>query len=134
MIFGTSFINQLERIQNKRATGFIYLFRQPKYLATNERGWLLVADEDNHQIKIFDERYDLIGVIGDQTQGRGPDRLRKPEGVTTRGDIVWVSDTYNNRIVRFRLIPNMGGGSVPSGRAFGQPVPVERGRLPEFER
>jgi len=97
-----------------------YLFRQPKYLATNEQGWLLVADEDNHQVKIFDQRYDLICVIGDGTQGIGPHRLRKPEGVTSRDDIVWVSDTYNNRIVRFRLTPGSGARVVPPVMDFGR--------------
>jgi YVTN family beta-propeller protein len=107
-----------------------YLFRQPKYLATNERGWLLVADEDNHQIKIFDERYDLVGVIGDETQGRGPERLRKPEGVTIRGDMVWVSDTYNNRIVRFRLVPSSAGRFLTPPRDFRQTAPPIRRKAP----
>ncbi len=32
--------------------------------------------------------------------GRG--QLDRPEGVTVRGDHVWVSDTYNHRILLFK--------------------------------
>ncbi len=67
------------------------------------RGWLYIADEDNTQIKIFDENREPLAVIGSGRRGRGADRLNKPEGVEAVGDRVWVSDTYNHRILLYRL-------------------------------
>ncbi len=80
-----------------------YDFDEPKYLAFDERGWLYVADEHNNQVKIFDENRKPLAVIGSGERGKGPDRLNKPEGVEARGGRVWVSDTYNHRIVLYRL-------------------------------
>ena len=78
-------------------------FREPKYVATDARGWLYVADEYNNQIKVFDTAYRLQGRIGDGRAGRGEGRLKQPEGVEVRGDELWISDTYNDRILRYRI-------------------------------
>ncbi len=83
--------------------GAPYDFDEPKYLAFDDRGWLYVADEDNNQIKIFDENRKPLAVIGSGRRGKGADRLNKPEGVEAVGDRVWVSDTYNHRILLYRL-------------------------------
>ena len=83
--------------------GAPYDFDEPKYLAFDHRGWLYVADEDNNQIKIFDENRKPLAVIGSGRRGKGADRLNKPEGVEAVGDRVWVSDTYNHRILLYRL-------------------------------
>ena len=83
--------------------GTPYDFDEPKYLAFDGRGWLYVADEDNNQIKIFDENREPLAVIGSGRRGKGADRLNKPEGVEAVGDRVWVSDTYNHRILLYRL-------------------------------
>lgn len=80
-----------------------YGFNEPKYLAFDEHGRLYVADEDNHQVKIFDAEHRGLWVIGSGRAGAGPGELRKPEGVTARGGRVWIADTYNNRIVLYRL-------------------------------
>jgi hypothetical protein len=32
---------------------------------------------------------------------RGPNRFRKPEGVEIRDSIVWISDSCNDRIVKY---------------------------------
>jgi DNA-binding beta-propeller fold protein YncE len=83
--------------------GAAYGFNEPKYLAFDEHGRLYVADEDNHQVKIFDAQYQRLWVIGTGRAGTAPGELRKPEGVTARNGQVWIADTYNNRIVRYRL-------------------------------
>ncbi len=77
-------------------------FDEPKYIAFDDRGWLYVADENNNQIKVFDESRGLVCVIGTGRAGDGDGQLDRPEGVTVRGDHVWVSDTYNNRILLFK--------------------------------
>lgn len=79
-----------------------YGFQEPKYLAEDEDGRILIADEYNHQIKILDWTCRPIGTIGDGTEGYGGGHLRLPEGVATHGPDIFVSDTYNNRILRFR--------------------------------
>ncbi len=40
---------------------------------------------------------------GPGRRGKGADRLNKPEGVEAVDDRVWVSDTYNHRILLYRL-------------------------------
>lgn len=83
--------------------GPTYRFDEPKYLAFDDRGWLYVADEDNNQVRIFINETQPMAVIGTGRPGTGPNQLRKPEGVTTRGNRVWISDTYNDRVVLYRL-------------------------------
>ncbi len=77
-------------------------FNEPKYIAFDDAGWLYVADEYNDQIKVFDESRAPVGVIGTGERGNGPGQLDRPEGVTVRGDHVWVSDTHNHRILLFK--------------------------------
>ena len=71
-------------------------FNEPKYLAVDEKGWLFVADELNNLIKVFDDAYRPVGTVG---LGDG---LNQPEGVAVAGRYIWVSDTYNNRILLYR--------------------------------
>lgn len=83
-------------------TGSPYDFNEPKYLAVDEENNLYVADEYNNQVKILDPEYRIIGVIGSGERGRGPGQLNKPEGVETRDGLIWISDTYNDRILLYR--------------------------------
>jgi len=83
--------------------GPVYRFDEPKYLAFDDRDWLYVADEDNHQVRVFLNEVQPMAVIGSGRAGGGSNQLRKPEGVTTRGNRVWIADTYNNRVVLYRL-------------------------------
>jgi DNA-binding beta-propeller fold protein YncE len=78
-----------------------YDFNDPKYVAFGDDGTLFVADEYNHQIKIFDTGYALIDTIGNGEQGSAEGQLNKPEGVAAKGDLVWVADTHNHRILLF---------------------------------
>lgn len=79
-----------------------YDFREPKYFAVDEAGRIYVADQFNHRVRIFDRRLELSGQIGTGSAGDAPNEFNGLEGVTVRGDNVWISDTYNNRIVRYR--------------------------------
>ena len=78
-----------------------YDFNEPKYIPFDPRNWLWVADEYND--KVFDQHYRLIHTIGPGQAGVGPNQLRKPKGVDVRGNKVWVSYTYNNRVLLFQL-------------------------------
>ncbi len=85
-----------------KGTGFD--FNDPKYIAFGDDGALFVADEFNHQIKIFDRDYKLIDTIGSGVQGDGAGQLNKPEGVDVSGDLVWVADTHNHRVLLFEKV------------------------------
>ena len=81
-----------------------YRFHEPKYLAFDEKGRFYVADEYNNTVKIFDRDMRRVAWIP-PAGGDRAHKLNQPEGVTARGDKVWVSDTYNNRIVLYELRP-----------------------------
>ncbi|MBT6609044.1 MAG: beta-propeller fold lactonase family protein [Rhodospirillaceae bacterium] len=83
--------------------GAPYHFYEPKYLATTPEGVIWLADEYNSQIKILDHTYRPIGFIGTGEKGLGKGQLNWPEGVFVKGPDVWISDTYNNRILKYRL-------------------------------
>lgn len=95
----------------KSLSGPCYRFNEPKYLAFDERGWLYIADEDSHQIKVLDTTHRLVATLGSGRAGRAPGELRKPEGVEIRNGKLWVSDTYNHRILLYRLT----GAGAPAG-------------------
>ncbi len=83
--------------------GPAYRFHEPKYFALDDAGRLFVADEYNNQVKVLDGARRLILTIGSGRAGKGPDRFDHPEGVEVRGGDLWISDTRNGRIVRYRL-------------------------------
>lgn len=85
--------------------GSPYDFNEPKYLAVDEQDNLYVADEYNNQVKILDSAYQIVAVIGSGERGNGPGQLNKPEGVETRNGLIWISDTYNDRILLYRRQP-----------------------------
>lgn len=92
---------QLKLLRTLEGPG--YDFNEPKYVTVDAAGWLYVADEYNNQVKVFDADFRPVATLGDGQAGKGPNRLRKPEGVEVRGDRLWISDTYNDRILLYRI-------------------------------
>jgi len=45
----------------------------------------------------------LLKIIGAE-RGKGPGLFTTPEGVEVRGDILWLSDSGNDRIVKYRMV------------------------------
>ena len=84
--------------------GSPYAFSGPRYLDFDSAGRLYVADKYNHQVKIISPRGELLHVLGTGEAGKGKGVFRNPEGVEIRGRDVWISDTYNDRIVRYRMM------------------------------
>ena len=80
-----------------------YNFNQPKYLASDAQGRIYIADEYNNRILILDRDDRPVGQIGTGERGKGPNRFNQPEGVTVWRGRVWISDTYNDRVVQYRL-------------------------------
>lgn len=65
---------------------------------------LYVADKYNHQIKILAADDALVLTLGSGRGGSGDGEFDRPEGVVIRGSDVWFSDTYNDCIVRYRIV------------------------------
>ena len=77
-------------------------FHEPKYLAVDEGDWLYVADQFNHQIKVFDQSRLAIATIGTGKAGKRLGELDGPEGVEAQMGHIWISDTHNNRILLYK--------------------------------
>jgi YVTN family beta-propeller protein len=101
---GNDRIQVLDQLHKHRKTlsGTDYDFKEPKYLAVDAVGCLLVADQHHDIVKVFDSNLKLLGIFASGRRGNGPDELDRPEGVETWMDLIWISDTYNNRIVLYR--------------------------------
>jgi DNA-binding beta-propeller fold protein YncE len=88
---------------DRNLSGSPYGFSGPRYLDFDPAGRLYVADKYSHQVKIISPDGKLLHVLGTGKAGKGEGIFRNPEGVEIRGSDVWISDTYNDRIVRYRL-------------------------------
>jgi len=80
-----------------------YGFDGVRYMDLLDDGSLVTADKNNHQVKFILPDGSLSLVLGDGRPGLGPNKFKTPEGVEVRGSDVWLSDSGNNRIVRYRL-------------------------------
>ena len=87
----------------KTLSGAPYNFNGPRYAVYDEAGRLYVADKNAHMIKVIGVDHKLLGTIGTGKPGKEPGQLNKPEGIAVLGKEVWISDTYNNRIVRYQI-------------------------------
>ena len=88
---------------DRELSGEPYAFRGPRYMDFDDAGRLYVADKYSNQIKIISPEGDLLKVLGTDRAGKGEGVFDRPEGVEIRGRDVWFSDTYNDRIVRYRI-------------------------------
>jgi DNA-binding beta-propeller fold protein YncE len=84
--------------------GADYGFDGPRYLDFDAAGRLYVADKYAHQIKVLAPDASLIFTLGSGRGELGPGEFDRPEGVAIRGADIWFSDTYNDRIVRYRIV------------------------------
>jgi YVTN family beta-propeller protein len=85
-------------------SGNPYAFSGPRYMDFDSAGRLFIADKYTHQVKIIAPNGELLQVLGTGSAGKGEGLFRNPEGVEIRGSDVWISDTYNDRIVRYRVM------------------------------
>ncbi len=80
-----------------------YDFKGPRYMDFDPKGRLYVADKYTHRIKVIAPDGALMQVLGGASSGKGEGVFDRPEGVEIRGDDIWFADTYNNRIVRYKV-------------------------------
>lgn len=98
----------LERLQVLNGPEFGFL--GPRYLDIDPAGRLIVADQDAHRVLLIDpdapDGPALLGVLGDGAPGLGPGKFDDPEGVALNGARYFISDSDNNRIVRYIVVVN----------------------------
>lgn len=80
-----------------------YDFDGVRYQDLRPDGTLVVADKNNHQVKVIGPDGELVLVLGEGTAGRGPGLFTTPEGIELQGDTLWVSDSGNDRVVKYRM-------------------------------
>lgn len=80
-----------------------YSFNGVRYLDLLDDGTLVAADKNNHQIKFIARDGALLHELGSGKRGMGPGEFVTPEGVEVRGKTLWLSDSGNNRIVKYHL-------------------------------
>jgi DNA-binding beta-propeller fold protein YncE len=80
-----------------------YDFDGVRYLDLTAQGTIVAADKNNHTVKFIDNGDRLALVLGDGLPGKGANRFRTPEGVEIRGSSLWLSDSGNDRIVKYRI-------------------------------
>ncbi|UCE31528.1 MAG: NHL repeat-containing protein [Burkholderiales bacterium] len=91
-------------LEIKRALkGAPYHFDGVRYQDVLADGTLIVADKNSHRVLVIGADGRLLHVVGSGQPGKGPGVFRTPEGVETRGDTVWLSDSGNDRVVRYKL-------------------------------
>jgi len=90
--------------KKRELKGAPYNFDGVRYQDILPDGTLIVADKNNHQVKIIGPDGDLLLVLGTGQPGRGPDRFTTPEGIETKGDTLWISDSGNDRVVKYKII------------------------------
>ena len=80
-----------------------YDFNGVRYLDLTADGIIIAADKYNHSVKFIGADGSLLHVLGDGNPGRGPGRFKTPEGVEVRAAELWLSDSGNDRVVKYLL-------------------------------
>lgn len=73
-------------------------YKEPKYLALDKQNLLYIADQQNNMLRIYSADRKQIDSIAEA----GGKSLNYIEGVEVVGAKLWISDTYNDRIVLFK--------------------------------
>ena len=80
-----------------------YDFNGVRYMDLLADGTLIAADKNNHVIKFIGNDGAILLVLGTGKPGKGPNQFVTPEGVEVKDNMLWISDSGNNRIVKYAL-------------------------------
>jgi hypothetical protein len=83
--------------------GAPYDFNGVRYQDVLPDGSVIAADKNSHSVKFLSADGELLHVLGSGTPGKGPGEFTTPEGVEVLNDIVWLSDSGNDRVVKYRF-------------------------------
>lgn len=78
-------------------------FNGVRYQDVLPDGTLIAADKNSHTIKFISEGGKLLGVLGTGAPGKGPGKFTTPEGIETKGNTLWIADSGNDRIVKYKF-------------------------------
>ena len=81
-----------------------YNFDGVRYQAVLADGTIIAADKNNHQVKVIAPDGTLLLTLGSGRPGKGRGKFRTPEGIETDGGTLWISDSGNDRVVKYRLL------------------------------
>ena len=87
-------------------SGSSYDFNGVRYQDVLTDGTLIAADKNNHQVKIIAPDGKLLLTLGTGQAERGSGKFTTPEGVEVDGAMLWISDSGNDRVVKYRLTMN----------------------------
>ncbi len=87
----------------KELKGAPYNFDGVRYQDVLDDGTLIVADKNNHQVKVIGSEGTVVLVQGTGRPEKGEGKFRTPEGIEVRGDTLWISDSGNDRVVKYRI-------------------------------
>ncbi len=80
-----------------------YDFNGVRYLDLTADGMIIAADKNNHVVKFIAPDRKLVHTLGDGQAGRGDYQLTTPEGVEIRGSTLWISDSGNDRVIKYQF-------------------------------
>lgn len=84
--------------------GTPYNFNGVRYQDVLPDGTLIAADKNNHQVKVIGPGGKLLLVLGTGRPERGPGKFTTPEGIEVMGDTLWISDSGNDRVLKYQII------------------------------
>jgi sugar lactone lactonase YvrE len=79
------------------------MFGSPKHLCCDDEGHVYIADDLNGAVRRYDPLTDRVDTILGRGFGDPRIRLSHPHGVTVHGDQLYVVDSGNDRILRWKL-------------------------------
>ena len=85
-------------------SGDPYDFNGVRYQDVLPDGTVIAADKYSHTVKFIAADGTLRLVLGTGTAGKAPGRFTTPEGVEVRGNTLWISDSGNDRVVKYRML------------------------------
>ena len=77
-------------------------FNGPKHLCVDGKGRIVIADDNNHLIRLYDPKSDTVTtILGGHAKPQTT--LNRPHGVSISPDgSLWVCDSWNNRIITLK--------------------------------
>lgn len=87
----------------RELSGEPYNFNGVRYQDLLPNGILIAADKNNHTIKFIAADGRLLYVLGTGEAGKGVYIFKTPEGVEIRNNTLWLSDSGNNRVVKYEI-------------------------------
>ncbi|MBP84030.1 MAG: hypothetical protein CMO61_09325 [Verrucomicrobiales bacterium] len=71
--------------------------RGPKHLCIDDQDRVIIADAENHLIRLYDPKDGSVStILGRQT------KLNRPHGVTVHDGWLYIADSWNDRVLRVR--------------------------------